>query len=284
MRNALVGLMLLGLWVASGNAAAQQRPPVRSRADVQHLGSSARVFASEARPLNQAVTALVEEYGWAIDFEDPPYASKFDIVDNATPQWRAAHPDSKAGMIPAGGAFQTEYPEKPNTATSLAEERMVLNKVVADYNQSGNPGKFTVREEGNGRFAIVGEYVRDNEGKDKKLIPILDTPIYLPRSTRSAVNTIELILRELSAKTGINAVPGGMPTNPRHPIVTVGGEEAPARNLLIEALSGYRATLVWLFLYDTQSETYAFSLQGALPAPKNELEQRTMEKLKAPQR
>jgi hypothetical protein len=284
MRKKLAVLMVLGLFVAFCNAATQQRPPVRSHADVQHLGNSARVLASESRPLNQAVTALVEEYGWAVDFEDPPYASKFDIIDNATPQWRAAHPDSKAGMIPAGGAFQTEYPEKPNTATSLTEERMVLNKVVADYNNSGNPGKFTVREEGNGRFAIVGEYIRDDQGKDKKTIPILDTPIYLPRATRSAVNTIELIFQELSAKTGVKAGPGGMPSNPRHPIVTVGGEEAPARKLLIEALSGYRVTLVWVFLYDTQSDTYAFSLQGALPAPKNELERKTMEKLKAPQR
>jgi len=51
-------------------------------AEVQHLADSITITANDARPLAQAVTALSEEYGWAIDFEDPPYYSKYDLVDD----------------------------------------------------------------------------------------------------------------------------------------------------------------------------------------------------------
>jgi hypothetical protein len=49
-----------------------------AHAEVRHLPNSATITANDARPLAQAVTALSGEYAWVIDFEDPPYYSKYD--------------------------------------------------------------------------------------------------------------------------------------------------------------------------------------------------------------
>src|SRR5713226_1423210 len=50
----------------------QPKPKFMESAVVEHRGTFATVTASDPRPLLQAVTALREEYGWVIDFEDPP--------------------------------------------------------------------------------------------------------------------------------------------------------------------------------------------------------------------
>src|SRR5260221_1899134 len=159
----------------------QARQARRSRymenAEVRHLADSITVTANDARPLAQAVTALSEEFGWAIDFEDPAYYSKYDLVDDTAPQWRDAHPIARGVTVIAGGTFQTQFPETSGTGGSPAEEEHILDTVVSDYNASTNPGRFSVRNEGDGRFAVVGTYVKDENGQDQAVSPILDTPI-----------------------------------------------------------------------------------------------------------
>jgi len=141
------------------------------RAEVRHLADSVTVTANDARPLAQAVTALSEEFAWAIDFEDPPYYSMFDLLNETDPKWRAAHPNAKGVTVIAGDTFQTQFPQTPDAATSQAEEEHILDRVISDYNASTNPGRFTVRNEGDGRFAIVGTYVKDERGGDQAVTP-----------------------------------------------------------------------------------------------------------------
>src|SRR5260370_17073930 len=68
-------------------------------AEVRHLADSITVTANDARPLAQAVTALSEEFGWAIDFEDPPYYTNYDHVDNTPPQCPTPHATPKGVHI-----------------------------------------------------------------------------------------------------------------------------------------------------------------------------------------
>jgi hypothetical protein len=48
---------------------------------IQHNGNTGTLTANFPRPLAQAVEAISQEYGWTIDYEDPPYHSPFDLVD-----------------------------------------------------------------------------------------------------------------------------------------------------------------------------------------------------------
>jgi hypothetical protein len=137
----------------------------------------------------------------------------------------------------AGGTFQSEYPEAPNTATSALEEEKVLNKIIADYNQSGNPGKFRVVKEPEGRFAVIGQYVKDDAGRDEYVSPILDTPISIPTETRGALETVYLIVEQLSAKTGIKIGYLDWGNSILRSRLTLGGQNIPARSLLMQTLA-----------------------------------------------
>ncbi len=249
----------------------QARQARRSRyienAEVRHLADSITVTANDARPLAQAVTALSEEFGWAIDFEDPTYYSKYDLVDDTAPQWRAAHPNAKGVTVIAGDTFQTQFPKTPDTATSPAEEEHILDGVVSDYNASTNPGRFTVRNEGNGRFAVVGTYVKDENGQDQGVSPILDTPISIPAETRDANTTIEIILNSLTVKSQTKVAPFMVPQNAlAQSQVTVGGQNIPARVLLLQTLSAAKMKLYWRLYYDRDVKMYGFSLLPLMKA------------------
>src|SRR5882724_4229519 len=209
----------------------------KDRAEVRHLGKSATISANDPRPLAQALTALSEECAWVIDFEDPPYYSKHDLLDLTAPEWRATHPTAKGVTVIGGDGFQIQLPGNLN-ATSSAEEERVLDSVVSDYNQSGNPGRFSVRNEGDGRFAIVGTYVKDENGQDQAVSPILDTPISIPAETRDANTTVEIILNALTVKSQTKVAPFMVSQNAlAQSQVTVGGQNIPARVLLLQTLS-----------------------------------------------
>lgn len=245
--------------------AAQQ---FKDRAEIQHHAASATVTANDPRPLDQAINAISEEYGWPIDYEDPPYIGGAELVDSGDPQWLAAHPSPyghpKSRWIPAGGFFQSEFPESPTTRISPLEEEAVLRKIVADYNQTGNPGKFTVRKEAEGRFAVVGEYVKNEAGQNVPVVPVLDTLISIPAGTRSATETVDLILSNVSSATGVKVGRGASPMNIHKPIVTLGADRVPARTLLLQALEPYGTIFIWRMLYSTPLKLYLLNLTATV--------------------
>ncbi len=254
--------LFLALWLSTGQA--QQQGGYAPFAVVQHRGLTATLDANDPRPLLQAILAIREEYGLILDFEDPPYQSTYDLVDRAVPAWRAAHPDSKRGMGPAGSAFHSEFPEGPNVATSLEEEEQALQKIVSDYNASGNPGKFAVRRETAGRFAIIGVSSKDDIGRERPISPVLDTPISIPSAQQSAYETINLILKVLSVQSGVKVVLGVAPMSLlADGQVTIGGAGAPARDLLVQTLeaASARRKLTWDLLYDAGDDTYFLSIE-----------------------
>ncbi len=261
----LIIVLVTMLSTVHAHAQAQNDQARHSRymenAQVRHLADSITVSANDARPLAQAVTALSEEFGWAIDFEDPPYYSKYDLVDDTVPQWRAAHPNTKGVTVIAGDTFQTQFLKTPDTGTSQAEAERVLDSVVSDYNASANPGRFTVRNEGDGRFAIVGTYVKDENAQDQTISSILDTPISIQAETRDANSTIEIILNALTVKSQTKVAPFMMPQNAlAQSHVTVGGQNIPARVLLLQTLSAAKMKLYWRLYYDHDVKMYGFSL------------------------
>src|SRR6185369_4562452 len=118
---------------------------------------------------------------------------------------------------------------------------------VLAYNNTGNPGKFEVREVSadsrpwsisHKRYAIVGISVKDDQGRPQPVVSILDTLITLPAEERSAYETIRLIGTEIFAKRQVKVLHGGFANNALIQIkVTVGGTNVTARSLLLQTLS-----------------------------------------------
>ncbi|HKV23800.1 MAG TPA: hypothetical protein VJN93_04350 [Candidatus Acidoferrum sp.] len=182
-------------------------------------------------------------------------------MDDTDPKWRASHPNAKGVTVAAGDAFQSEFQEASGNGAPLADEQRILEKVVSDYNGGTNPGKFAVRDEGDGRFAVVGVAVKNEASQDQSVNPILDTPVTVPVETRDAMTTIDVILRDLSAVSKTQVGPGTMAINAlRQSTVTVGGDNLPARDLLSQALSAAKGKLYWHLYYDPDGKTYALNL------------------------
>jgi hypothetical protein len=123
MRSVIVVAAIVILAASSAAQIQERHARYMDRAEVRHSANSASVVANSPRPLAQAITALSEEYAWVIDFEDPPYYSRHDLVDDTAPQWRASHPNAKGVTAVSGDSFESQYPETgPSTWKALRLE------------------------------------------------------------------------------------------------------------------------------------------------------------------
>lgn len=206
------------------------------RAVIHHENGSATVAANSPRPLSQALSAIRRGYGWVVDYEDPLYSNS-DLTSNSDPRF-----PSRAFKVPAGGAFQSTYPETPYMWSRTDSEEAVLDKLMADYNQSGNPGQFTVLPQFDGSYAVVGT----EPGSTAP--PILSTPISIPSGTRSLGDTLHLITGAVSAASGVALYVSGSPGIVRRLIrsqVTIGANGAPARYVLVQAFTQANWKVAW---------------------------------------
>jgi hypothetical protein len=152
-----------------------------------------------------------------------------------------------------------------------------LEKVISDYNQTQNPGKFEVRAESEGRCTVAGISMRDNGGKQVPVTPILDTPIILDKATRDAETTVSLITDALFRQTGVMVVIGSAPTNTlMNSHVTVGGAALPARTLLLQTLDGTGWKMGWDLLYDPQFGQFVLHIFSPMRAQYDALGNRNL--------
>ena len=267
MRLQIAGWLFIAVPTLLSAQTGAKKPSFMPAGIVEHHGTLGTLTASDPRPLFQAVEAIGQEYGWVIDFEDPPYRSHFDMVDSTDPDWRASHPNDKGVTRVTGGEFQSQFAE-PSTILSGDAQWQVLQKVVADYNGSGNPGKFTVRKEVEGRYAVIGVTRKDEAGKDETVPVLLDTAITLPVQQRSADETLQMILQILSATSGVRVLMSStwLSSYPLDGIVTsVGGTNVPARALLLQVLdaASSRRLFRWDLLFDGNEDAYYLRLSTA---------------------
>jgi hypothetical protein len=260
MREPVIAILIFVLSAGYGGAQTPAAYDVASRATIRHGADSATLEANSPRPLQQAVDALVKEYGWIVDYEDPPYFSRRDAVDATAASWRAEHPNTRGVTRINGGPFRARYAEDTDPNDAAREER-VLATIVSDYNFSGNPGTFVVQREGPGRFSIVGTSVRDDAGVATERSRILDIPVSIPARERTAYVALREVLAAVQARSGTTISAGLVPLNLlTHSSVIVGGQHIPARAMLQQIIAETGTRLRWELLYDPDGKAYFFNL------------------------
>jgi hypothetical protein len=111
MRLQVAGWLFIAVPTLVSAQMVAKKPSFMPAGIIEHHGTLGTLSANDPRPLFQAVEAIGQEYGWVIDFEDPPYRSHFDLADSTDPDWRASHPNDKGVTRIAGGEFQSQFAE-----------------------------------------------------------------------------------------------------------------------------------------------------------------------------
>ena len=236
------------------------------RAEVTVDSGKTRIVANSPRPLEQALDALQQKYGWIINYEDPRYTSPVDLID--------APDQQKTTRVPAGGSFSVEIADSAKTdsaktdsdktVSAKAEEKM-LRAIIEAYNRSQNPGRFEIRTSAQGEVDVVGAAAHDAKGGISQQEVLFDLPIALPSKERTLVETAELICQQLTEQGQVTVTLGVYPRSTLgHTPVTIGGAKAPARDLLRQCLQAAKRKLYWQLIFDPEAHCYFLNIHGLL--------------------
>ena len=166
-------------------------------ARVVRKGEAATLSVFGARPVDLAARKLVDEFGVAINIEDPFYMNLLDLEEAAPAR--------------AAGSGSRLLAPKP----SLLELRLDLNadgslkdvrKVVQDLVNLANaklPFQYRIDTDG-GVFNLVATRTRDDRGRSVELNPMLDRQVSVALGTRTIVEHVQLLTQALGEQTGFH--------------------------------------------------------------------------------
>ncbi len=225
------------------------------QAAISESAGTVHIVANSPRPLAQALDALQQKYGWVVNYEDPQFNSKLDLVAAEDPGNRAS--TSKVPMrVPGGGRFSADFP------ATTTEEDKILQIVVDAYNGSNNPGRFELSRSKQGGLSVVGAAAHDQRGQLSKQPVVFDLPITLANRKRTASATVKLICQKIAEHYRIAITIGVTPRNLLEKDVTIGGTKVSARELLLQTLASNRHSFYWRLLFDPNSKGYFLDIHA----------------------
>ncbi len=217
------------------------------------------ISASDPRPLYQATTALAQQFGWVIDYEDPVYPESASI-DIAVSSWKATHPGQKGLLVPAGGSFKAEI---ERIRGELAKDELsALRQLTGDYNLSRNPGTFEVLTEPDGRITVSG------------LSGVKSTVPYNPfqqtyhpesREGQPASEALNELVDKCGKSAGVPIQLGNYPVNAfREKLMTALPDRLSCREGLDRILTEMPYSLQYTALYDIGLHCYFLNIAPAI--------------------
>jgi hypothetical protein len=232
--------------------------PYSKQATISETGGRIRLVANDSRPLTQALDALQQKYGWRINYEDPQYRSKLDLVDAKDLQDKSS--SSNGRRVPAGGNLVVEF-GAGSTPNAAPDEKKTLQMLVDFYNRSSNPGRFELRGDGSEQlFDVVGTAAHDDQGHVSPQQALLDLPITIDVQERTVNDTLDLICQKIADKSHIQFTLGVHPLGLDRVHVNVGGKDLSARSYLLRTIESTNRKLYWRLLFDPDSGSYYLNL------------------------
>ena len=260
MVRSVIALVLSATLFAATSSLAQQQTSQIDKPAIYQIGEYLHINASGPRSLLQAVEAVQQKFGWAVDYEDPQY-----IVAPENPAARPSPPHRLRSMAQTGNAnggfsLQFQLGANPNAAP---DEQKLLAALVDAFNQSSSSAQFKLLPQKNGGFAIVGVEAQGANGQMVAQQPLLDLPITLSRRQRSAADAIAAIARELSQQSKLPVSTHLADNVSGSASAVIGGNAAPARELLAQALAALGGQAYWQLLYNADSKSYELNIKLA---------------------
>ena len=223
------------------------------RAEIGETNGRVHVASNSPRPLQQTLDALQQKYGWTINYEDPRYISRLDVVE--------APDEQKTTRIPAGGDFSADFVAPAKDSTK--DEEKTLRGILDSYNHSQNPGRFELRISPQGDLDVVGVAAHDAKGEISQQEVLFDLPVTFPNKERTIIETIELICNQLTERSHFTVAAGVYPRSTiGHASIVLGGDKTPARQLLRQCLQSTKRKLHWRLLFDPESNSYFLNVHS----------------------
>jgi hypothetical protein len=234
--------------------------PYSEQATILETSGKIQLVANDSRPLAQALNALQQKYGWRVNYEDPQYASKLDVIDAKGLQDKSPSPNGQR-RVPSGGSLVAELGAAP-ASNVVPDEKKTLQALIDSYNRSSNPGRFELRENLTEQvFDVVGTAAHDNQGRISQQQVLLDLPITIDSQERSFSDTLDLVCQKIAEKSHITISFGVHPLGLDRVPVTVGGKDLTGRSFLLRAMGSTGRKLCWRLLFDPDSGSYFLNVQ-----------------------
>lgn len=216
----------------------------------------AKIEFVDHRPLAALADELEKRFGFAVNYEDPPYPWARDLEDVSTPQQRAQSPGYQL-MAPKKSKVAIVEPDSSNLAT-LA---LALQEAITSARSTGAPGGFVLNTR-NESFDLVPNQAMDENGTARSVDSILLTKVSIPYSRKSVPEHIEEILATLGKLRGVRIQLGAALFRPSLQ-VDFGVNHVSARDALGQLLSSAtKAPISYRLLYDVNSRAYMMNLQA----------------------
>ena len=198
-------------------------------ARVLRNGEQATLSAFGPRPIDLAAEKLVDEFGIALNVEDPVYLYRDDIEEIGTAR------SGKALFIPKSSLLEMRL--------DLREDGSLLDKeqVVIDLRETASrqlPFEYRVDDDIHA-FSLIPFRRRDEQGRFVQLTPILDRRVTIPLGTRKIFEHVNLLTESLQRQTGVRvaccqATVSGIPWGST--VIPFEAKDEPARTVLLRLL------------------------------------------------
>jgi hypothetical protein len=198
-------------------------------ARVLRNGKQATLSAFGPRPVDLAAEKLVDEFGIALNVEDPVYLYRDDIEQVGT---------SRTGtpvFIPKSSLLEMRVDLREDG--ELRDEQ----QVVVDLRETASrqlPFEYRVDIDSH-VFSLIPFRTRDEQGRSVQLPPLLDRRVTIPRGTRKIFEHVNLLTESLQQQTGVRvnccqAAVSGIPWGST--VVSFEAKDEPARSVLLRLL------------------------------------------------
>jgi hypothetical protein len=198
-------------------------------ARVLRNGEQATLSVFGPRPVDLAAKKLVDEFGVAINVEDPVYIFRDDVQDTGVAR------SDKRVLIPKASLLEMRFDLRADG--SLLDVRQVVRDLVDTANVQ-LPFQYRIDNDG-GVFTLVASRTRDEQGRSVELTPILDRHVTVPSGIRKIFEHVNLLMETLQQQTGVRisccqAAVSGIPWGST--VVSFEARDEPARNALLRLL------------------------------------------------
>lgn len=158
-------------------------------------GDQAMLTAYGPRPVDLAAQKLVEEFGVAINVEDPVYIYRGDLQDVTPPHLAGS---GYRRVIPKYARLELRFELQPDG--SLLDVRKVMRDLV-DRANARLPFGYRIDDDGD-VFTLVPTRTRDEQGRTVGLTPLLDRRVTIPLGRRRIFEHVNLLTQALEQQTG----------------------------------------------------------------------------------